>query len=302
MKKFKLVTHSGTFHPDDIFACASLFMMLGEENCELVRTRDEAHFVDADFVFDVGGVYDAKTNRFDHHQIGRAGMHEEKVEGASKVPYASFGLVWKKFGEKICGSAEIAQRINEKLILPVDAQDNGVSLFDEKIKGIKEYAVNDVLNTFLPSWNEVNIKTDDRFIEAVHLAIHILKREIVRMNAKIIGGAKVMEAYQNSKDKRIIELPGYFPWKEVLNKFPEPLVVVTPREDGKYQAETVPDGDPSKFIQRIYFPKSWSGLREEEFAKVSGVPDVVFCHTALFFVVAKTRDGVLRLAELALQQ
>jgi len=59
-KLIKLVTHDGSFHTDDVFACAVLTMMLGKEGkeYEIIRTRDEKIIQNGEYVFDVGGVYD----------------------------------------------------------------------------------------------------------------------------------------------------------------------------------------------------------------------------------------------------
>ena len=38
---------------------------------EITRTRDETLLATMDAVVDVGGVYDASTLRFDHHQVSR---------------------------------------------------------------------------------------------------------------------------------------------------------------------------------------------------------------------------------------
>src|SRR5438045_63101 len=106
-KTIKLVTHDGSFHTDDVFAAATLILHLEKTNSgwEIIRTRDEEIIKNADYVFDVGGVDDKEKNRFDHHQVGGAG---ERFHG---IPYASFGLVWKKFGEEVCGSQKVAQTI-----------------------------------------------------------------------------------------------------------------------------------------------------------------------------------------------
>ena len=106
----KLITHNGSFHADDIFACATLSLMLEKagEKFEVIRTRDEEIIKTGDYVFDVGGIYDENLNRFDHHQIGGAGKRQGGIE------YSSFGLVWKKFGEEICGSKEVALTIDKK--------------------------------------------------------------------------------------------------------------------------------------------------------------------------------------------
>jgi len=38
----KLITHNGSFHTDDVFACAALSLMLEKNNekFEIIRTRD----------------------------------------------------------------------------------------------------------------------------------------------------------------------------------------------------------------------------------------------------------------------
>ena len=104
IKKSKkiLVTHNGSFQSDDIFAAAAISILLEKagEPYEIIRTRDPEIIKTGDYVFDVGGIHDEATNRFDHHQIGGAGKRENGLE------YSSFGLVWKKFGKKKAGREE----------------------------------------------------------------------------------------------------------------------------------------------------------------------------------------------------
>ena len=99
-KKKTIVTHSSHFHPDDVCAVAVLHILL-DGKYKLIRTRDMEIAKKADFLLDFGGEYDPKRQRFDHHQQGGAGVRP------NGVPYAAFGLVWKEYGEKICGSREV---------------------------------------------------------------------------------------------------------------------------------------------------------------------------------------------------
>ena len=110
MKNKKLITHDGSFHADDLFACATLSVLLEKkgEAFEIIRTRDGDIIRNGDYVFDVGGIYDPENNRLDHHQKGGAGKRENGIE------YSSFGLVWKKFGEEICNSKEIAKIVDNQ--------------------------------------------------------------------------------------------------------------------------------------------------------------------------------------------
>ena len=122
LKKKKIcVTHNGAFHTDDLFATATL-SILNNGNIKIIRTRDSEVFKKADYVYDVGGDYNPINNIFDHHQRGGAGNRE------NGIPYSSFGLIWKKYGEKICGSKEVADRVERKIVQPIDANDNGIDI------------------------------------------------------------------------------------------------------------------------------------------------------------------------------
>ena len=127
--KKKIITHSGTFHADDIFACAVLSLHM-KNKVKIIRTRDKSIIEKGDYVVDVGGIYDEQINRFDHHQIGGAGKRP------NGIPYASFGLVWKKFGPLLCASKEVAEKIDQKLASPIDAEDNGLDISKPLIEGI----------------------------------------------------------------------------------------------------------------------------------------------------------------------
>ena len=54
------------------------------------------------------------------------------------------------------------------------------------------------------------------------------------------------------------------------------------------------------YISRKSFPVAWGGKIDKELQSVSGVLEAVFCHRGLFFAVAKSKEGAIKLAELAL--
>ena len=113
MNKIKIVTHNASFHADDVLACATLSIYLDKKNeqYEIIRSRDTKIADLADYVVDTGGIYDSAKNRYDHHQVGGAGKHE------NGVPYASFGLVWKHFGLSLCeGDNEMFKKIEDELV------------------------------------------------------------------------------------------------------------------------------------------------------------------------------------------
>lgn len=294
-KKKILVTHSGGFHADDLFACATLVLWCekNKQPFKIIRTRDEEKIKKASIVFDVGGIYNPETNHFDHHQVGGALERENNIE------YSSFGLVWKKFGEEICGSKESAKMVDDKLVTPIDAGDNGFELIEKKHK-IFPYLVQDALSIFLPTSLE-RMDNDKQFGKALIWAKEILKREIKKSNDQIKITKIIQSFYKNSTDKRlvVIEEPNvsrYEIW-EALRDFSEPLFIVYKNKEWRIIAMRT---DINSFGNRKDFPKSWAGLRDKEFQKISGVKDAVFCHKNLFLVGAKTKEGAIKLAEKAL--
>ncbi len=288
-KKKILVTHNSTFHADDIFATAILSLYY-KGNIKVIRTRDQEPIDTADIVYDVGGVYDEASNRFDHHQEGGAGKRD------NGVPYASAGLVWKKYGEEICASLELANKIDEKIIQAIDANDNGIELFT--IRGeVAPYTLQDILYLFRPSWKEKE-EYDTPFMEMVSLAEKILQRQIIRTRDALYAEATVKSFYDQAEDKRLIILDGNYPYGETLGSYPEPLYVVFPKA-GNWRVECVRK-EKHSFLNRKNLPKEWAGKRDEELARASGVPDALFCHNGLFLAVAQSKEGAVALANKAL--
>jgi uncharacterized UPF0160 family protein len=290
----KLVTHSGSFHTDDIFATVVLSLVLEKQNqeFEIIRTRDPEIIKSADYVYDVGGIYDEASNRFDHHQVGGAGKNEYNIE------YSSFGLVWKKFGEELCGSKRAADIINKKLVSPVDAHDNGMDLVTNKYN-VSPYQIQYFFFSMVPTWKEENLNTDEMFLESVKIARTILLREIAQAGDQIIATDAMETIYNNTQVKQILIFDKNYPSAEVLHQFLETLFIVYPRTDGSWGVKAVRENVTS-FKNKKSLPSSWAGLRDEELQKVTGVSDAIFCHRALFLAGAKSKEGAIKLAELAL--
>lgn len=293
MQKVRIVTHNSKFHTDDIFAVATLSLILGEENIEVIRTRDPEIIKTGDYVVDVGGVYDFETKRFDHHQEGGAGKRE------NSIPYASFGLVWKHFGEKVCGSLEIANRIEEELVWPIDAGDNGVQVYDTRIEYVFPFTIGSFMDSYNPSWKNEDNSRIKEFMQAVSIARGLLQR-LIQIKSDLIEADKIVrEIYIKSEDKRLIIMDKYYPNNETLFSLPEPLFSIYPQGDGKWVIKGV-KGDDETFNYRKYLPKEWSGKTGEELERISGVIGANSCHNALFIATAKTKEAILKMAEIAL--
>ncbi|MSU55060.1 MAG: MYG1 family protein [Candidatus Taylorbacteria bacterium] len=295
-KAIVVATHDGVFHADDCFSVATLLLFLETVPVAptVIRTRDESLLKKANYVVDVGGEHKPENNRFDHHQEGGAGVRP------NKIPYAAFGLVWNKFGKDVCGSNEIADKVEIELVVPVDADDSGFSIYSKLIPGVVPYTVSNFVHDFRPTWQESQDTLDACFKEAVSFARKILERSITQSKASIKGALEVMKIYNKSEDKRIIVLDSYYPHEQTLSELPEPVFSVYPRPDGKWTAKALRD-DVSVFKNRKDFPASWAGKRDAELASTTGVFDAVFCHNGRFMVVALSRDSAIKLAKLALE-
>ena len=291
-KKLTIVTHSGHFHTDEIFAVATLLLVLGESGTTIVRSREQDIINRADYAVDVGGVYDPLKKRFDHHQEGGAGMR------INSIPYASFGLLWKEYGQSLTASQEVTEKIDQILVQPIDAIDNGIDFIETKVPNLYPYEIGSFFESLYPSWKETNVNVDDIFMQAVSYSKIILRREILKSKDFFEARDIVLDFYNKAGDKRIIVFDKYYPSDEFLKEFPEPVFTVFPRSDGKWGINTIRE-DSGSFKNRKSLPESWAGKRDEEFEKLTGVEGAVFCHLGRFIAIANTKEAILKLAETA---
>lgn len=298
-KKKIVVTHSGGYHADDVFACAAL-SLLYNDHIKILRSRDPEIIAQGDIVLDVGGEYDPARGRFDHHQIGGAGVRP------NGIPYASFGLIWKEFGEQICGSIEIQALVENKLVMPIDAFDNGVNISKNTYEGIPSYSINDVLAIFLPVKKEDETKNfeDAAFMKAVALAKLILSSEILQAKAEKEKQDFVNTAYEKSLEKNILVFEEYisrFDVNRCLKDFPDVIYAVVPKRDKTQWSIHAIRVVPWEFQARKLFPKSWAGLTNTDLSRVAGVPDALFCHNGRFLATVVSKESAMKLAQSALE-
>src|SRR3989344_448651 len=139
-------------------------------------------------------------------------------------------------------------------------------------------------------------------MKAVESSRKILLREIEIASHFILGKKFVEEAYDKAEDKRLIILNNEYSWKEILNKYKEPLFVIEPNfEEGTWRVAVVRD-DIYSFENRKDLPKSWGGKLGEELALETGVSDAVFCHRNLFIAAAHSKEGAIKLAKIAIEK
>jgi uncharacterized UPF0160 family protein len=292
----RVATHDGSFHADDVFAVAALTLLNGDDGIEVVRTRDRDVLATADLRVDVGFRDDPATGDFDHHQRG---FDRARANG---VGYASFGLIWDHYGARIAGGdREIADVVDASLVQTVDANDTGQRLTETIVEGAYPMSVSSVIAGLQPRWDETLDPAEERarFDDAVALAAGVLQREIESAAAAMRAVDLARAAIAAASDPRLIELGVDAPWKRtVVPEAPEALFVIYPKRQG-FGLEAVPR-QLGSFENRRDLPAAWAGLEGEDLVEVTGVPDALFCHAKRFLAVARTREGIGRLAELAL--
>jgi uncharacterized UPF0160 family protein len=314
-----IATHSGTFHADDVFGVGVLMGVFPSHT--LIRTRKQALIDTADYVVDVGGTWDAATGRFDHHQRGFEGARpDHEVDGVivPGVGYASAGLVWSAFGHAYVtawGSAQgqrldesavgqVVRSIDHSLVQYLDLVDTGQADVSPGIFGLSSLIAQ--LNTH---WLEEKGLDHDgraqlletRFREAIAITRKFLDHAI----SKKIAQLRAMETVRNAPrllEGRVLHLSeGGMPWTHVVvNEMLDVMFVIYPDSEGEqYQIKTVPV-EAGSFTARMDLPEGWAGLRDAELAAASGVADGVFCHLNLFIGGARSFEGAVQMAELAL--
>ncbi|MES1922067.1 hypothetical protein MHBO_003586, partial [Bonamia ostreae] len=160
-KRMIIGTHSGSFHCDEALAC---FMIRNTEkfaNSTILRTRDEKVLETCDIVVDVGGVFDLKANRFDHHQK----EFNETFDDESQIKLSSAGLIYKYFGKEVIKNLSgcddenldlLYRKTYSGFVKAIDAIDNGIDPVKTNEKPL--YKISTDLSSRVgylnPKWNE----------------------------------------------------------------------------------------------------------------------------------------------------
>lgn len=290
----KVITHSGTFHADDVFAFVVLRAALGDFN--FIRTRDAGLIEGADLVFDVGGTYDPENRRYDHHM-------RDLPRRPDGTPYSSVGLIWRDYGRaalrQLIPSIEVKaldlvwRNIDAGFILSIDQADNGVDSVSPGHLAL-------LIEAFNPTWDSAQ-SYDDAFLEAAGFADGILLRACRQAHAEARAMALVLSA-RTAEDARLIVLDSKLPWEKAVFEggLDDLLFVIYPNENRTaWYCRTIPP-KPGSFGQRLSLPETWRGLQDEAFSDAAGIEDGVFCHPSGFICGARSRESAIRLAEQAI--
>lgn len=269
--KNEALTHGGRFHADDVFSAALLKLLNPDIKIHRVfETPDDYDGI----VFDIG------YGKFDHHQ-------ENAEIRENGMPYASFGLLWREFGEGIMANlcpaeqaAKEAAHFDESFIEQLDEDDN--TGCGNQLAG--------VIGSFNPSWDDENPQ-DKCFYEAVNFAGLILRKRLNGI-ASIYRAKKLVEEALRNEQDNIVILPRFAPWRMVLVPSDAEFVVY-PSQRGGYSAQVIPTDFDTKEA-KCDFPAEWAGKPGEELKKISGIETLHFCHKGRFLISADSLDDVIK--------
>ncbi|MGN1337304.1 MAG: MYG1 family protein [Candidatus Coprovivens sp.] len=292
IKEANLITHSGTFHPDDVFS--TMFLSKIIKNPIVCRTN-EPELASKDAI-----IYDIGYGKFDHHGPDAKWRTE-------KIKYCSFGLLWKEYGNEYLNQIKTEDKealftgIEEKLIMQIDAIDNG---YFPKIEA--EYKLTDldhIIDLFNKAWNE-DVDNDNNFIEATKIAEIIFDRMIEKINAKITANKMLEKEIPKVKDN-ILFLEEFMPYSEAIfeSKLPEAKeikVVITPSNRGGYNIKPMTINKDSKELI-VNYPKELRGLHNEDLINASGIKGARFIHISGFISASEDLDSAYEMAKLLLE-
>jgi uncharacterized UPF0160 family protein len=286
-----IATHNGKFHADDVFGVTLLRQLHPEAT--LVRSRDPEVLDRADIVLDVGGVYDPEHRRFDHHQT-TSGARE------NGILYSAFGLLWQHYGLEFCGGdEEVWRRIDRGLVQAIDAVDNGQDLYTLTDFHARPIDVSEVLGWFNPVSLVGDEEFDAQFERASAVAAQLLQRLLLKTRDAVEGERYFLDAYAHTPDPRYVVLDRFVPHGRIASRQPRLLFVVFPNANGDWAIKTVQE-DSASFVSRALLPEAWRGADHDALVAATGVDDVVFTHKAGFIGAARSREGALRMLQLAL--
>ncbi len=232
-----LATHGGKFHCDEVFAYVVLKLALGlkvpGEDHTLLRTRKAELIEAADFVWDVGGVFDAAGRRLDHHQRG-APVREDGT------PFSSAGLVWQVFGEAAvsallsAGAEEFAQKIaadiDGSMVRRIDEIDNGVAV-DGPVKR-DTLGLARLIEDCNPAWDDPAAEGptagNAACAEAAAMVEQVLRRRVESLRARYAADSEILAAYAQGADQRVLVLARGMPWKNVVFSHGLPMLYGVP--------------------------------------------------------------------------
>lgn len=307
LENANIVTHANPHHAGEVFAIAMLSLL---KRVRVLRTNDKAliQCVKKDgpkglIMVDVGGEFNPNRRIFDHHQES----FEEHYSDYMKLSVA--GLVWRHYSMMILSKfdcplpliVEATLEVSHDLVHGVDAKDHGYG------SNSIEMSISDAVDLFNPNWDDPEQDPDEAFLQAVSLAQRILEKEIKKV-VSIVRAKSEIENMIAHNDNELLYLPMHIGgWEEYILKSFNPkakklLYCVYPDPEGGWKIQAISVSRDNLTQKRKTLPSKWCGLSGVQFTDLTGVETAFSCQADGTAATAKTLDGALRLAQMAISQ
>jgi uncharacterized UPF0160 family protein len=279
MIKRSFGTHDGSFHADEVTACALLLVFEQIDKDKIVRSRDLKVLSECEYVCDVGGEYDPKSKRFDHHQADYTG------------DLSSAGMILLYLKDQGIIDTTLYEFFNRSLILGVDAHDNG-----RVTPEIGTCTFSQVVTNFVPAvYDASKEEQSESFFEALEFVEGHLRRLRERFHYIQACREKVAESMQK-KDKYLF-FEEAMPWMECFFEMggeTHPALFVVMPSSGHWKLRGIPPTLEERMKVRLPLPQEWAGLLDDDLKRVSGISGAIFCHKGRFISVWETKEDVFK--------
>lgn len=279
-------THDGTFHADEVTACALLLLFGLIDKDKIIRSRDSAILGQCEYVCDVGGVWDPEKKLFDHHQVDYQGS------------MSSAGMVLLYLKNQDIITSQAYEFFNHSLVLGVDAHDNGLEPLSP---GYCSFS--NLVSNFTPIQYDVDSGTqNEAFLKALDFVYHHLdrlwKRYIYMQSCR-----NLVSQTMNKKQKYLLfDQP--VPWIDLffeMNGLHHPALFVIMPAGVHWKLRAIPPTIEERMKVRVPLPKEWAGFSNRELQKITGILGAVFCHKGRFISVWETREDALKALNMVLE-
>lgn len=258
------------------------------------------------YIVDVGGVFDALTRQYDHHQSTFTETYDER----STVPLSSAGLVYKYHGYDVLRKfvSEVYPSMFGKINIPtlkdkvydgwvkhIDANDNGVSVCTGATRFAVSSAIYSRVGRMNIRWNNTSRDTEDEaFVRAADMVINeFLDFVDTTVNDHFLTESIINDAIaMSAMDASILCLPCHCPWKGHVARLEKchgrSFSYIAYPEDGptgKWRLHAIPAGG---FMNRFVIPTHFRSA-----------PGISFIHNAGFIAVGDSMEAILNLGKLA---
>jgi uncharacterized UPF0160 family protein len=333
-------THDGRFHVDEVLACVIAKIMY-DDKIIITRSRDQEILDTCHILFDVGGEYNPRKFKFDHHQKNC----NETFDGASHIPLSSAGMAWKFFGKPIIQSllkkhfvhrkvdSKFVERMYSEIyyeyILEIDANDNGISRLKDEVDAetTENYDFHFNLPNIVSNYNNTaNVKNEEEQLKAFNDAMKVVGEIFLKACIHSIDNGLIFwedydkfvsEYDEPNKLPSIINVSKYFKtYERILNQYDPQrefvkFVYFNPRSLSN--KDTINCGEwtvktrtmPGKSFLNVVDLASEDELKKYLKAMDSefmSADDLVFLHKNLFLAKCKNEHAALAVAKYSLKK